>query len=194
MALWGIGTVGGLCPDLDSKNSMSQCIVFILCCGLFCLSLGSQLPAVMPLPMAIVTILGSMALLYHQILPRLCAFMNHRGNCHSLLTAVLASLTITNIAAYLLGRGIESAYLIGLFFFGGFLSHLVLDEIYAIDLKHRKLKKSFGTAIKPFSMTAPFSTLMLGALCWLQFWITPSTSSLKMVLSKLTKATLMTLG
>jgi membrane-bound metal-dependent hydrolase YbcI (DUF457 family) len=33
----------------------------------------------------------------------------------------------------------------------GIMSHLVLDEIWAIDLKHGRLKKSFGTALKLFS-------------------------------------------
>ncbi len=30
----------------------------------------------------------------------------------------------------------------------GFLSHLILDEIWSIDFKHAKLKSSFGTALK----------------------------------------------
>ncbi|HEX3658767.1 MAG TPA: metal-dependent hydrolase [Pirellulales bacterium] len=30
----------------------------------------------------------------------------------------------------------------------GFMSHLILDEIWSVDFKHAKLKSSFGTAIK----------------------------------------------
>ena len=30
----------------------------------------------------------------------------------------------------------------------GFASHLVLDEIWSIDLRHFRLKSSFGTAVK----------------------------------------------
>ncbi|MCA9179226.1 MAG: metal-dependent hydrolase [Planctomycetales bacterium] len=33
----------------------------------------------------------------------------------------------------------------------GFLSHLILDEIYSVDLRNRRIKKSFGTALKMFS-------------------------------------------
>ncbi|MBI1901672.1 MAG: metal-dependent hydrolase [Planctomycetia bacterium] len=33
----------------------------------------------------------------------------------------------------------------------GFMSHLVLDEIWAIDLRRGRVKKSFGTAVKLFS-------------------------------------------
>ena len=30
----------------------------------------------------------------------------------------------------------------------GFMSHLILDEIWSVDLRHAKLKSSFGTALK----------------------------------------------
>ena len=30
----------------------------------------------------------------------------------------------------------------------GFMSHLILDEIWSVDFRHMKLKSSFGTAVK----------------------------------------------
>ena len=36
----------------------------------------------------------------------------------------------------------------------GFMSHLILDEIWSVDLKRFRLKSSFGTAIKFWSDNA----------------------------------------
>lgn len=54
----------------------------------------------------------------------------------------------------------------------GFLSHLVLDEIYSIDLRGMHIKKSFGTALKwsnpKDKRTTTFvysALLLLGFLC-----------------------------
>jgi hypothetical protein len=42
------------------------------------------------------------------------------------------------------------AWLTGLFVLIGFITHLVLDEIYAVDIEGAAIKKSFGTALKLF--------------------------------------------
>jgi hypothetical protein len=44
----------------------------------------------------------------------------------------------------------------------GYLTHLCLDELASVDLLGNRLKRSLGTAFKPFSLAAPWgSTLML---------------------------------
>jgi hypothetical protein len=42
------------------------------------------------------------------------------------------------------------AWLTGFFTFIGFIIHLVLDEIYSVDIEGAELKRSFGTALKVF--------------------------------------------
>ena len=44
----------------------------------------------------------------------------------------------------------HSAWLTGLFVLIGFIIHLVLDEIYSVDVEGAVIKKSFGTALKLF--------------------------------------------
>lgn len=193
MLLWFIGTIGGLCPDLDSKNSISQRVGFLLFCGICGWIMGTILPERMPLPLALASIIATLCLLFYFILPKLCAIMNHRGNCHSLLTAVVISLALTNINAYLLGSSSADAFLVGLAFFCGFLSHLLLDEWCSIDFQGRRLKKSFGTAIKLFSLRTPASSLALIILCASQIWILPPHDVLRSVLTQVTM-TLITLG
>ena len=193
MLLWLIGTIGGLCPDLDSKNSISQRVGFLLFCSLCAWVLGTTLPEFMTLPAALASIISALCLLFYVILPRLCAMMNHRGNCHSLITAVLISLSLTNICAYLLGHSSSDAFLVGLAFFCGFLSHLLLDEWYSVDIKGRRLKKSSGTAIKLFALRTPVSSMSLIILCASQIWILPPHDVLQTVLHRIT-STLVTFG
>ena len=49
---------------------------------------------------------------------------------------------------YLLGRHEGVAWLAGGFMFMGYMVHLVLDEIYSVDVLGTRIKRSFGTALK----------------------------------------------
>jgi hypothetical protein len=75
-------------------------------------------------------------------------YTKHRGMWHSLPAAMIAS-----TVAFLLCSNpditirLYQAWAVLL----GFLSHLFLDEFYSIDINGRRLKKSFGTAVKFWS-------------------------------------------
>ena len=73
----------------------------------------------------------------------------HRGMFHSIPAAVIAGLIAYAICdtGVNLGRGFKAVGAII-----GYLTHLILDEIWAIEMKegHLRLKKSFGTAMKLF--------------------------------------------
>lgn len=72
-------------------------------------------------------------------------YTKHRGMWHSIPAALIAA-----TVAFLLSSNpdiairLYQAWAVLL----GFLSHLLLDEIYSVDLNGRRLKKSFGTALK----------------------------------------------
>jgi hypothetical protein len=72
----------------------------------------------------------------------------HRGMFHS-----LPALAIAGEFAFLLCA--HENFWLRVFNAGavmlGFASHLVLDEIWSVDLRHLRLKSSFGTAIKLWS-------------------------------------------
>lgn len=75
----------------------------------------------------------------------------HRGMWHSLPAAASAGL-----AAYLvMPCPIESVRIFKSFaVFVGFMTHLVMDEIWSIDMRNARLKRSFGTALKFFGNNA----------------------------------------
>ncbi len=71
----------------------------------------------------------------------------HRGMFHSLPAALIAVELTFLICAHegeSLGHRLFNAGAVLL----GFMSHLVLDEIWSIDFRHARLKSSFGTAMK----------------------------------------------
>lgn len=43
----------------------------------------------------------------------------------------------------------------------GYLAHLCLDEIASVDLLRNRVKRSFGTALKPFSVAAPMASIAM---------------------------------
>jgi hypothetical protein len=75
-------------------------------------------------------------------------FSYHRGIWHSLLAGVLFWFLTAIIFKDVLGRHEGVAWLAGGFLFAGYLTHLVLDEIYSVDVLDTRFKSSFGSALK----------------------------------------------
>ncbi|WPL17804.1 hypothetical protein Thiowin_02846 [Thiorhodovibrio winogradskyi] len=87
----------------------------------------------------------------------------HRGLFHSLLMAVSIALFAVILAHRWLDFEPAFSWLVGGFVLLGYLTHLVLDEIASVDLLGNRVKRSFGTALKPVSLRAwPASVLLLG--------------------------------
>ena len=72
----------------------------------------------------------------------------HRGMIHSIPSAFLFWFVSSFMFYKVFNFNIEKSYLIGMFVFLGFIIHLLLDEIYSVDITGRKIKKSFGSALK----------------------------------------------
>ena len=83
------------------------------------------------------------------------AIAQHRGIFHSILAAAFFACLTAVVYRYLLGRHEGVAWLAGGFMFIGYLVHLLLDEIYSVDVMDTRIKASFGTAVKPIDMNKP---------------------------------------
>ena len=154
--LWFLGTMGGLLPDIDSDNSTSLDTIFNLFAFAIILIVMryiidedmGDLSFLKVIAIPVVTY-GVMKYGLRTIFERLTV---HRGSCHSLLFLALCGLLTTQIIANVGGinsnKADSLAWLSGGFvFLGGFI-HLLLDEIYSVDLRNIKIKRSFGTALK----------------------------------------------
>ena len=72
----------------------------------------------------------------------------HRGIWHSILATIFCSIVTAIVFKYILGQADGIAWLGGGFLAIGYLTHLVLDELYSVDVMDSRLKASFGTALK----------------------------------------------
>jgi len=144
----GLCGVAGMLPDLDSDHGvpLRESMAF----------LAAVVPMLMldrfrQLQMSQETIVLTAGFLYFFVRFWLTTFVRrytvHRGMWHSIPAAAIAGL-----ATYLLCADPEMR--IRLFKTGavvtGFLSHLILDEIWSIEVGRLRVKKSFGTAFKFF--------------------------------------------
>ena len=172
--LWLAGSLGGILPDMDSDSSHSLDIVFRLfgaLAAILALLFGQQ-----HLSLVDTFVLGAVA--YGLVRYPLCwvfaHFTVHRASLHSLLANAVFGLVTVVVADRLFRLGAELAWLTGLFVFLGACIHLLLDELYSIDLEGRRIKKSFGTALKLIEWPAPLPNLLLLALLAGSWWLTPA--------------------
>ncbi|PSW16975.1 metal-dependent hydrolase [Photobacterium sanctipauli] len=174
-ALWLmlLGTVGGLLPDIDSDNSTSMSTLFRLFAGLITFSfVGHIYKMVSMLELMVYGAFCYLTIRYNckSTLEKITV---HRGCCHS-IAFISASGLFTVWLLYLLGYSDITAWLSGTFLFFGGVVHLALDEIYSVDLANRRLKLSFGSALKIFSPKNPFLSALQCLLIGMLYIHSPS--------------------
>jgi hypothetical protein len=97
----------------------------------------------------------------------------HRGIWHSLLAAFFCAFSTAVVYKTLLGRHEGVAWLAGGFLFIGYLTHLVLDEIYSVDVMDTRIKASFGTALKLIDPRHLGATTAMAVATVIAFLLTP---------------------
>jgi len=171
---FALGTLGGILPDIDADNSIPGRILFsFFAMVLAFLTLFSRANIYSIMELSILWMVTYVVVRYiiFQMFARLTV---HRGIFHSILAAVFFYFLITDISYYLFSLNALNAWVAGLFVFIGYLIHLILDEMYSVDLIGTKIKKSFGTALKIISTNMKATSLLLLATV-LVFYMTPST-------------------
>jgi hypothetical protein len=177
-----LGTLGGILPDLDAPHSIPAQLFFTLSGILFASLLTmSQLPKLSQVELLL---LGGMTYfsVYYGMSKLVAKLTSHRGNFHSILAAFWFCLATTAGAYQLFATRELVAWLAGAFVTIGYLIHLLLDEIYSVDLANRKLKNSFGSALKLASLRYKMSTLLLLLATLGTFLFTPSTDKVVKIL------------
>lgn len=152
-----IGTIGSFAPDIDLDHSKPSKILssffFLIFIGINSLWVTQLIPFLdfdivqenVDLSIFIISFLFA-PIFAGLLLSYLHSKMDHRGLVHSIPFGLVLS-----IGVFLMSEnsfGTFNSYMISIMFFIGFIIHLVLDEIYSIDFSNRRIKKSFGTALK----------------------------------------------
>lgn len=172
-ALFVVGVAASLLPDIDADDSKPFRAVFdlagIVIGFLVAFHFAEQLKVV-----DLMLIWGAVWLgMRFPVRILFARFTVHRGIWHTLLMALVLSLSAAVIATYWLRLGPTLAWLVGGFTLLGYVTHLVLDEAASVDLFDRRVKRSFGTALKPLSLNAWPASLCLIGMLYVLIGLTP---------------------
>ncbi len=154
----GMCSLAGMLPDLDSDSGVPIRELKLFTSAVIPMLLMERFQR-MGMNHASMVLAGGIAYAFIRffVFNMFRQYTKHRGMWHSIPAALIAS-----TVAFLLSSNpdiairLYQAWAVLL----GFLSHLLLDELYSVDLNGRRLKKSFGTALKFWGMnaTANYST------------------------------------
>jgi membrane-bound metal-dependent hydrolase YbcI (DUF457 family) len=167
-----LATVGGMLPDLDSDSGRPVREIFGLAAAVVPLLAA---PRLREIGLTNEGLIACLVLIYVFIRYGLAWILGqisvHRGMFHS-IPAMLCSGLIVYLGYHtenmMLRLELAGAVMIG------FLSHLILDELYSVDFNGVKLtvKRSSGSALKLFSDSVAGTTVcytLLGALLYLGY-------------------------
>ncbi|HXG11086.1 MAG TPA: metal-dependent hydrolase [Gemmataceae bacterium] len=172
----GLTALGGLLPDLDSDSSVPVRELFGLAAVAAPFLLFERLKQSGLTTEETLVVLGGIYLFVRYVLAGLFKSLTvHRGMFHSIPAMLIAGLLV-----FLLYHSADHpGPLVRLYLAGGvmlgFLSHLVLDALYAVDFMGAKVHRSkyTGSVFKLFSpsVAATLTTyLLLGVLTYLA-WV-----------------------
>ena len=171
MLLVLMGTIGGILPDIDLHYSYPSRIIFsilgIIMSFLWILSAENDL--------SIVELWAIGAVIYVGVRYGLWKIFNlytkHRGAIHSVACGALVMMITTVLSYDVFNKNEFVSWLLGFTVFFGFIIHLLLDELYSVDFMNRRIKRSFGTALKivdtRYAYTSSFIVLLTAGLCFL---------------------------
>ncbi len=177
-----IGALGGVLPDVDSDHSVPTRMLFKVLSGLFALLMlvcfEGQVSFVYLLALGLVSALS----VHYLLFPIFASITEHRGLFHSLPAALILALSTAAICLYPLNLSLNFSWLAACFAGGGYLLHLLLDEIYSVNFMGQSLKSSFGSALTLFSASSWLSYTLLYLLVAAGFYALPLPQTLSSLL------------
>jgi hypothetical protein len=167
----GFTALGGLLPDLDSDSSLPVREVFGLAAAATPVLLARRvLSHGFTTEQTLVILSGVYLLVRYGARALLGRLTVHRGMFHSIPAMLIAGLLVlfvyqgpvTQVRLYVAG-GVML----------GFLSHLVLDDLFTVDLLGARphLKKHAGSPLKFFSSSWQATLVTYGLLAWLVYLV-----------------------
>ena len=169
------GVLGSVLPDIDLKESRPSRAMFAGLAVFFSFAVLFSLENKYSIAEMLVLWLGTLVLVRYLGRSLFFHFSYHRGIWHSLLAAAFCGCLTAVVYSKLLGRKEGVAWLAAGFMVIGYLTHLVLDEIYSVDVMDAHIKASFGTALKLFDHKHLGESSLMAVAAVLAFLAAPPT-------------------
>lgn len=169
LLLTATGTIGGILPDIDLHYSYPSRILFsalgIIFAFLWIFSAENYFSIIQLWGAG----LGIFLFIRYPAWALFNKFTVHRGIIHSIPSAILFCFLSAVLSFHVFGKTPFISWLIAFFVFLGFILHLVLDEMFSVDFMGRRLKRSFGTALKLVDTNEKIGSAIIVVaiiLCW----------------------------
>jgi membrane-bound metal-dependent hydrolase YbcI (DUF457 family) len=169
------GVLGSVLPDIDLKDSRPSRAIFAGLAVFFSFAVLFSLERRYSIAEMLVLWLGTLLLVRYGARAVFFRFSYHRGIWHSLLALAFCALLTSWVFYRPLQRDAAVAWLAAGFLAIGFLTHLILDELYSVDVMDTRIKASFGTALKLADTKHWGHTIAMAVATGLVFLVTPPT-------------------
>ncbi len=165
----GLCGVSGMLPDLDSASGVPKRESIAFAAAVVPLLMAERFKR-MGMPEEYIVLLGGFMYLFIRfgLAKILTRFTVHRGMFHSLPACLIAGELAFLISGH---ESVWQRYFNGGAVMVGFMSHLILDEIWSLDFHGGRIrfKSSFGTAMKFWGETLGPNVLTYGMLAVFSF-------------------------
>lgn len=168
------GSLGSVLPDIDLKDSRPSRALFAGLAVFFSFALLFHFAPRLSIAEMWVLWLATLLFVRYGLHTAFHRLTNHRGVWHSWIAGLASAFATVIIFYYVFDRPDGVAWLAGGFLLIGFLTHLILDEIYSVDVLGNHIKRSFGTAFKPFDWRNPAGSALMAAAAVALLFMTPS--------------------
>jgi len=149
---FAIGTFGSLMPDIDSNSSKATGVGFTVVSLLITILFMFAQAHIYSIVEMLIMGGGLFITLRFAFIEVFRKFSRHRGIFHSIPMALIWGLITTILMYRFFGFDPLVAWIYGILMGLGYMVHLLLDEVYSVDLRNRRIKRSAGTAFKLFSV------------------------------------------
>ena len=167
------GVLGSVLPDIDLKESRPARAMFAGLSVFFAFAVLFSVAGRYSVAEMLILYVGTLVAVRYGAKWVFFKMSYHRGIWHSILAAVFVSFFTAVAYYYLLQRPEAVAWLAAGFMFIGYMTHLILDEIYSVDVMDTRIKASFGTAIKLVDRKHWGHTGAMAAATLIAFALTP---------------------
>lgn len=170
------GTIGSLLPDLDHDDSYILRIFFVfMAVGLSSWAVWFFFLRIWSYIELFLIWLAIFLIIYYGLYAIFVAATRHRGLFHSIPAAFFAWALTTFIAFWGFKYNAMVSWMVGFFVWMGYLTHLILDELFSVNIMNVTVKRSWGTAFKFYEPnTNVFLNLFLIFATFALFWWGPS--------------------
>ena len=168
------GSLGSVLPDIDLKESRPSRAMFAGLAVFFSFALLFHFAPRLSIAEMWILWLGTLLFVRYGLHTAFHRLTSHRGIWHSLIAGLACAFATVIMFYYVFNRPDGVAWLAGGFLLIGFITHLLLDEIYSVDVLGNHIKKSFGTALKPVDMRNPAGSVAMAVAAVALLFLTPS--------------------